>query len=180
MSRQDVGSDKADTNLRAAFFAITSFLLLAVDQALHQGVESRLTNAQDLFPDLKIVGARLDNDADVKHDAQVDRDSLEPLDAAVVSQGVLVRVASDVLGLAGVSQRPEMDEQKIMKSSGRSCSKCWCRFHVPWTFDRRGIVHSSFDIFSIKTSRSIIAIWITPLMGASCCEHCSMTARKEI
>ena len=57
----------------------------------------------DLFPDLKIVGARLGNNADVKHDAQVDRDSLEPLGAAVVSQGVLVLVASDILGLAAVS-----------------------------------------------------------------------------
>jgi hypothetical protein len=30
------------------------------------------------------------------------------------------------MGLAGVSARPEMDEQKIMKSSGRSWPIFWC------------------------------------------------------
>jgi len=64
----------------------------------------------NLFPDLKIVGVRLGNDVDVKHDAQVDRDSVEPLDAAVVSQSVLVRVASDVLGLAEFS--PEAGNER--------------------------------------------------------------------
>jgi len=49
------------------------------------------------------VAAHLGNDADVKRDALVDRDSLEPLCAAVAGQGVLGRAASAVLGLAGVS-----------------------------------------------------------------------------
>ena len=104
MSGQDVGSAQASANLRWASFVISPFLLLAVDHALHQSVESRLTDTQDLLPDLEIVGDRLGDDADVKHDAQVDRDGLEPLGAAVAGQGVLIRVASVVLGLTRVAR----------------------------------------------------------------------------
>ena len=103
MSRHEVGSAQTNANLCRTSFVITSFLLLAVNCALHQSMESRLPDAQNLFPNLEIMLDRFCNDANIEHHAQVDRDGLESLSLAVVSETVLVRVASVVLGLTGVA-----------------------------------------------------------------------------
>ena len=64
MSAHDVGNAKASANLHRATFVTTSFMLLAVDKVLHQDVDSRLTDAWDLFQCLKVMSTLLSNDAD--------------------------------------------------------------------------------------------------------------------